>query len=71
MGFTQGTLDPALRAHLVDNFGTATRSVPMYGGGTNFSVSGPMVGPSGQKWTITTAWGIDRNGTIRLITATP
>ena len=71
MGFTRGTMDPALRAHLVDNFGTATRSVPMVGGGTKFSVTGPLVGPSGQKWTITTAWGIEPNGTIRLITATP
>lgn len=43
----------------------------MVGGGTKFSVTGPLVGPSGQKWTITTAWGIDPNGTIRLITATP
>lgn len=71
MGFSQGTLDPALRSHLVDNFGTATRSVPMTGGGTKFSVTGPMTGPSGQKWTITTAWGVDPDGTVRLITATP
>lgn len=71
MGFTQGTLGPALRGHLVDNFGTATRSVPMVGGGTKFSVTGPLTGPSGQKWNITTAWGVDPDGTIRLITATP
>lgn len=71
MGFTQGTLDPALRAHLVDNFGTATRSVPMVGGGMQFSITGPLVGPSGQKWMITTAWGVDPNRASRLITATP
>lgn len=71
MGFTEGTLGPALRGHLVDNFGTATRSVPMVGGGTKFSVTGPLTGPSGQKWNITTAWGVDPDGTVRLITATP
>lgn len=71
MGFNQASLDSALRSHLVDNFGTATPSVSMVGGGTKFSVTGPMVGPSGAKWTITTAWGVDVDGTIRLITATP
>ena len=71
LGFTRGTLDPALRGHLIDNFGTATRSVPMVGGGTKFSVTGSLIGPSGQKWTITTAWGVDPDGTVRLITATP
>lgn len=29
------------------------------------------VGPSGAKWTITSAWGVDVDVTIRLITATP
>jgi RHS repeat-associated protein len=71
MGFNRASLDSALRSHLVDNFGMATPSVPMVGGGTKFSVTGPMVGPSGAKWTITTVWGVDVDGTIRLITATP
>jgi RHS repeat-associated protein len=71
MGFNQASLDSALRSHLVNNFGTATPSVPMVGGGTKFSVTGPMVGPSGAKWTITSAWGVDADGAIRLITATP
>ena len=71
MGLDRASLDSALRNHLVDNFGGATPSVPMVGGGTKFSVTGPMVGPSGAKWTITTAWGVDPDGTIRLITATP
>ena len=71
MGFSQAELDAALRQHLVDNFGRATSSTAMTGGGTKFSVTGAMTGPSGQKWTITTAWGVDPNGTIRLITATP
>ncbi len=70
MGFDQAGLDSALRGHLVDNFGSATPSVPMTGGGTKFSVTGPMVGPNGAKWTITTAWGVDADRTIRL-TATP
>jgi hypothetical protein len=71
MGFDQQSLDSALRNHLVDNFGNASPSVPMTGGGTKFSVTGPMTGPSGQTWNITTAWGVDPDGTIRLITATP
>lgn len=41
------------------------------GGGTKFTVRGPITGPSGATWNITTAWGADSNGTIRLITATP
>ena len=71
MGFDQASLDSALRSHLVDNFGGASESVPMTGGGMKFTVRGPMTGPSGQTWNVTTAWGVDPNGTIRLITATP
>jgi hypothetical protein len=71
MGFDPPSLRTALENHLVDNFGKATPSVPMTGGGTKFTVRGPMTGLSGQTWNITTAWGIDPNGTIRLITATP
>lgn len=51
MGFSREALDPALRSHLNDNFGNATRPIPMVGGGSKFSVTG--TGPSGQKWTIT------------------
>ena len=47
MGFEQQSLDAALRSHLTDNFGKATESVPMVGGGTKFSVTGPMIGPGG------------------------
>jgi RHS repeat-associated protein len=71
MGFDQQSLNTALWNHLVTNFGDATESVPMTGGGTKFSVTGPMVGPSGEGWNITSAWGIDPGGLIRLITATP
>jgi RHS repeat-associated protein len=71
MGYDPQSLDPALRAHLRDNFGQATPSVPMTGGGTKFSVTGPMTGPSGATWNITTVWGIEPNGLIRLITGTP
>ncbi|WP_205856516.1 hypothetical protein, partial [Phytoactinopolyspora endophytica] len=71
MGFDQAGLDTALRSHLVDNFGSAAGSAPMTGGGTKFNVRGPMTGPSGETWNITTAWGVDLDGTIRLITATP
>ena len=71
MGFDEAGLDSALRSHLTSNFGSATPSVPMTGGGTKFTVRGPITGPTGQKWTITTAWGVDVDGAIRLITATP
>ncbi len=43
----------------------------MVGGGTKFTVTGPITGPSGQTWKITTVWGVDPDGTVRLITATP
>ncbi|MFT3876844.1 MAG: RHS repeat-associated core domain-containing protein [Propioniciclava sp.] len=71
MGFDQAGLDSALRSHLTTNFGNASASVPMTGGGTKFVVRGPLTGPSGQTWNITTAWGVDVDGTVRLITATP
>lgn len=71
MGFAPDSLDTALRSHLVENFGWATASVPMTGGGMKFSVTGPLTGPNGNKWTVTTARGVDPDGTIRLITATP
>jgi RHS repeat-associated protein len=71
MGFDQPSLDAALRSHLTDNFRKATESVPMVGGGTKFGVTGPMIGPSGAAWDITTAWGTDPDALIRLITASP
>jgi len=71
MGFDQASLAAALRSHLIKYFGSATPSVPMVGGGTKFSVRGAMTGPSGETWNITTAWGVDPDGTVRLITATP
>ena len=71
MGFDQPGLDKALREHLVDNFGNASPIEPMKGGGTKFTVRGPMAGPGGRTWDITTAWGVDLDGTVRLITATP
>jgi len=71
MGFDEASLNSALRQHLVDNFGNATASEAMVGGGTKFSVTGALTGPSGAKWTVTSGWGIEPNGLIRLITATP
>jgi RHS repeat-associated protein len=71
MGFDQESLDTALRSHLTDNFGNASELEPMVGGGSKFSVTGPMTGPSGASWDITSVWGIDPGGLIRLITATP
>jgi hypothetical protein len=76
MGFDKATLGPALRNQLVDNFGSASPSVPMLNGegvqiGMKFTVTSPITGPSGATWDITSAWGVDWNGTVRLITATP
>ena len=53
MGFSPGTLGPALRSHLVDNFGTATRSVPMTGGGTLYRVYSDPARQLGPYWTRT------------------
>lgn len=71
MGFERSALDKALRSHLATNFGGASESIPIPGGGRKFTVKGPMTGPSGQTWDIRSAWGVDPDGTIRLITATP
>lgn len=71
MGFDQVGLKSALRSHLTRDFGKASASVPMTGGGTKFVVRGPITGPSGQTWSIRSAWGVDADGTVRLITATP
>jgi hypothetical protein len=60
MGFDQAGLDDALRTHLTTNFGNASSSGSMVGGGSKFSVRRPMTGPSGQTWDITTAWGVAR-----------
>ena len=71
MGFDRQSLEPALHEHLTANFGGASEAGPMVGGGSKFSVRGPMTGPSGETWPITSAWGVDPDGTVRLITATP
>lgn len=76
MGFDKATLGSALRNQLVENFGNASAEVPMLNGegvqiGVKFTVTSALTGPSGATWDITSAWGIDYNGTIRLITATP
>jgi RHS repeat-associated protein len=71
MGFDKGSLDSALRQHLIDNFERISPGEPMVGGGSKFKVSGPMTGPSGESWNITSVWGVDPDGLIRLITATP
>lgn len=71
LAFDQPSLDSALRSHLTTNFGGATDSAPMVGGGSKFYVRGPMTGPSGKSWHIASARGVDPDGTVRLITATP
>lgn len=76
MGFDKATLSPALRNQLVENFGSASSSVPMLNGegaqiGMKFTVTSPLTGPSGATWDITSALGVDWNGIVRLITATP
>jgi RHS repeat-associated protein len=45
LGFDRESLEPALRQHLVDNFGDATPSTAMVGGGSKFQVTGPLGGP--------------------------
>ena len=76
MGFDKATLNSALRKQLVENFNNASPEIPMFDGkgaqiGVKFTVRSALTGPSGATWDITSAWGIDWNGTVRLITATP
>jgi len=72
MGFGREELDVALRKHLFDNVGQAGPLTPMTGGGSKFTVNGPMTGPNGKTWdNIRVGWGIDPDGTVRLLTATP
>ena len=76
MGFDRATLEAALENQLIGNFGNASNPVPMFDGngvqiGMKFTVTSSMTGPSGETWTITSAWGVDGDGTVRLITATP
>jgi hypothetical protein len=56
---------------MLDNYEGASSAVPLKGGGSKFSVQGSMTGPSGETWNMTTAWGVDPDGLIRLITGTP
>jgi hypothetical protein len=72
LGFSNETLGPELESHLIENFGSASASEAMFGGGTKFSVTGPLTGPSGTTYlNITTVWGVDPDRMIRLITTTP
>lgn len=70
LGFDQATLEAALQSHLMDNLASAVFR-EMYEGKTKLSVTGPMTGPSGKTWEITSAWEILDEETVRLITATP
>ena len=71
--FSDDGLVAALKTHLIDNFGSATKSVALdVVQGAKFNVSGSLAGPSGQVWrSMTTAWAADPGGVIRLITAIP
>lgn len=76
LGFDEEGIESALRSHLTSNFGSSSSSVPMYNGvgeqiGTKFVVRGPMTGPSGRTFDITSSWGVDYDGTVRFITANP
>jgi hypothetical protein len=69
-------MSTAVREHLLENYESATPEGPMMDGsgnmiGSKFSVTGDMTGPSGATWSIRTVWGVDLDGTVRLITAFP
>ncbi|MGI8553487.1 MAG: hypothetical protein ACR2PL_22290 [Dehalococcoidia bacterium] len=70
MGFERHNLGAALRQHLQDNSENA-QSIPNPYGGTKVTVTGPITGPSGSTWKITSVWNIESDGAIRFITATP
>jgi hypothetical protein len=39
--------------------------------GVKFTVTSPVAGAGGATWDITSAWGVDWNGPVRLVTAAP
>ena len=63
LGFTDETLDSALRAHLIDNFGEATIE------GSRIIVTGMMTGPNGRIADIISVWQLTSERFIDLITA--
>ena len=71
LGLDSESLVVTVRKHLIDNFETVSAEGSMIGGGSKFRVQGPMSGPTGAIWNLKSVWGVDLDGTIRLITVTP
>jgi hypothetical protein len=73
LGFTDQTLDAALRKHLADNYSRAAKIRPGKFDTVllQFEVTGPMTGPNGKTMQITTAWQVTTDGFIDFVTAVP
>jgi hypothetical protein len=67
LGFTDETLDSALRSHLIDNFGNAIQDSSR--GYPAFIVEGTMTGSNGVTRQIQTVWQILEDGTYSFVTA--
>ena len=65
MGFSEKNLEPALKQHLIDHFGTATMQ------GNKVRATGTMTGANGRTATVQTVWQITAEGTVDFITAVP
>ncbi|HEY8207840.1 MAG TPA: hypothetical protein VIG99_10195, partial [Myxococcaceae bacterium] len=65
LGFSEGTLGPALERHLVENFGTAAVD------GSRIRAIGTLVGPGGRLATVESVWQVTSEGFVDLITAVP
>jgi hypothetical protein len=73
LGFTDETLDAALRKHLADNYSHVTTFRPgSYDPATiQFEVRGPITGPNGKTVQVISAWQVTTDGFIDLVTAYP
>jgi RHS repeat-associated protein len=72
MGFSDESLAQALRRHLIANYDRAAKVRGGHSAGEiQFEVTGPMTGPNGATFNITSAWVLRSDGNFELVTAHP
>jgi len=65
LGFSEENLGPALEAHLIENFGSATIE------GSRIRAVGTLLGPNGRVATVQSVWQVTADGFVDFITAVP
>jgi RHS repeat-associated protein len=65
LGFSEKNLEPALKQHLIDNFGTATMQ------GNKVRATGTMTGANGKTANVLSVWQITAEGSVDFVTAMP